>query len=241
MIGLRYHIAICDDETAQAENLRKIVMRWIAGSGHSAEISLYNSAESFLFDKGDHPICDILLLDIQMGGITGVELAKRLRDIGMPTQIIFITAFADYITEGYDVDAVHYLMKPVQETKLGEALNKAAIRLSKTEPSLLLPMDGEMTRIQLSNILYIECFAHYQEIHAVYGQYKVKMPIYALEKLLDESFIRCHRSYMAGLKHIVKITKTDVILDNNQAIPLSRRLYEDVNKAFIRYFMGAEE
>ena len=232
------HLAICDDEKSQTTYLRKLVQSWSKEKPFLAEIKDFPSAEAYLFAA--EPF-DILLLDIQMGRLSGLELAKNLRGTDHHTQIIFVTAFSDFMAEGYDVDAVHYLIKPVNEEKLKKALDKAAARLSTAEPSLIINIDGEKIRLSMNDIFCIESAAHFQEISATNGLYKVKMPIYVLEKQLNDTFIRCHRSYIVGLNHVLKITKTDVVLDNGKIIPISRRLYEDVNKAFIRYYKGVVE
>jgi DNA-binding LytR/AlgR family response regulator len=99
-------------------------------------------------------------------------------------------------------------------------------------------VDGEQSRIPINDIIYIESLAHFSEVATVNGAFKVKTPISELEQQLNDSFVRCHRSYIVGLKYVDKITKTDVILDDGGVIPLSRRLYNDVNKALIKYFMG---
>jgi len=88
--------------------------------------------------------------------------------------------------------------------------------------------------------MYIESFAHYLEIALISRSITVKMPTYKLEQQLGNSFMRCHRSYLVGMRHISKITKTDVVLDCGKSIPLSRRLYNAVNQAFIGFISGKD-
>jgi len=206
-----FQIAICDDEKAQTEYLRKLILEWLAIKPFHATIQGFPSAEAFLFAQNSF---DILLLDIQMGGATGLELAQKLRQTDRRAQIIFVTAFDDFMAEGYDVDAVHYLMKPVDEAKLFRALDKALTRLGRAERSLMLTVDGETVRLPIGDVIAVESFAHYQEITTSSGVRRVKIPFYSFEKQLGDGFIRCHRSYIVGLRHVTKITKTEVILDN---------------------------
>jgi len=229
-------LAICDDEKQQRTYLEKLAVQWAGANKLTANIHCYGSAENFKFARETD--YDILLLDIQMGGMSGVELAKELRRDDERTIIVFITAVPDFIQEGYDVSALHYLMKPVDEAKFFAVMDKAAKLLNRAERTLLLPVDGETMRIAVSDILYIESFAHYADLTMRGGGVRVKMPSYKLEQQLGEGFIRCHRSYIVALRHISKITKTDVVLDGGEAVPLSRRLYNEVNKAFINYFKG---
>ena len=230
-------IAICDDESYHAEYVARFVEGWADKNKFRVSLNFYESAENFK-DARDDYICDILLLDIQMDGQSGVELAKELRETDEKLIIIFITAMPDFVQEGYDVSALHYLMKPMDENKLHGVLDRAVKQLSKAGQTLLLPMDGDVIRVPPEDILCIESFAHYLEITTVTEMIKVRMPAYKLEQQLGEHFVRCHRSYIVGLKHISKITKTDVILDNRRQIPMSRRLYDNVNKAWISYVKG---
>ena len=244
---MEIRIAICDDEHKQTEYTRGIVNKWAGGNNININIKMFDSAESFKMAWRDDKNFDILLLDIQMGGQNGVSLAKDLRgDSSIDSKeskliIIFITAMPDYINEGYDVFAMHYLLKPLDEAKLCEVLDRAVRTLARDITALILPVDGENKRVSVGDIIYIESFAHFSEIVTPSGRVRVKMPISELAQRLAQSpgnFAQCHRSYIVGLKYVDTVTKTDIILDNGESIPLSRRLYNDVNKALIKYFKG---
>lgn len=239
-------IAICDDEPAEINYLSLNVRKWAKSNGIIIAVLLFSNAEALLTDyKNINP--DILLLDIQMPGLNGVELAEKIRGEykNETVQIIFVTGYADYMSLGYEVAALHYLMKPVKEDKLFEVLDRALKKLNKIEKmTMFTSIDGENTPVLTNEIISVESFAHYSNItflqNSKISKIKVKMPLSEIERTLDElggDFIKCHRSYIVGLKHIKKITKTDVILDDDTAVPLSRRLYDNVNQAVIKYFM----
>ncbi len=201
----------------------------------------FSSAESFLFHYAEESDYDVLLLDIEMGTMDGVTMAKQLRKNNDTVQIIFITGFADYIGEGYEVSALHYLMKPVKQDKLFNVLNRAAIAAQKTERVILLPTGGEMLRIPVSHVQYAEAFSHTVAIVTEKDTIRIKMPISEAEKLLGEGFVRCHRSYIVGLKHIARLSRTEVILDSGKALPLSRSAAVAVHKAFVSYYAGDKD
>ena len=207
---MQYHIAICDDEQVERKYLSQLAAQWAAGRCLYSQIDAFESAEQFLFAYREDISYDILLLDIQMKGLDGVTLAKEIRKTDTHVQIVFITGLPDFIAEGYEVSALHYLMKPIQPEKLWSVLDKAQKNLNKTEKSLLISSGGDEVRQSLTE----------------------------LEQQLGPSFVRCHRSYIAGLRHIHRITKNEVILDGGTALPLSRRLYDPVHQAFINYFKG---
>ena len=104
-----YKIAICDDSSADREYISSLVIRWGERERHTVALSTFCSAEEFLFGYEEDPNFDILLLDIEMGGMDGVTMAKELRRVNDSVQIIFITGYNDYIAEGYEVAALHYL------------------------------------------------------------------------------------------------------------------------------------
>ena len=238
---MKYKIAICDDSAADRQFVLDMVGRWAASAGHVVHTDTFPSAENFLFHYAEESDYDILLLDIEMGAMDGVTMAKRIRKDNESVQIVFITGFADYIFEGYEVSALHYLMKPVKQDKLFAVLDRAVAAMQKTERVILLPVGGEMLRLPASRVQYVEAFSHTVAIITGTDTVQVKMPISEVEKLLGDGFIRCHRSYLVGLKHIARLSKTEVILDNGKALPLSRSAAPLVHKAFISYYTGEKD
>lgn len=112
---MNYNIAICDDNTADRKYISDMVFEWAHGTGNTINVVMFESAENFMFCYADRNDYDILLLDVEMGEMNGVDMAKKLRRQDAAVQIVFITGYSDYIAEGYDVAALHYLMKPVKK------------------------------------------------------------------------------------------------------------------------------
>ena len=238
---MAYRVAIVDDRTTDAEFVKGILNSWADLRQANIQAEVFPSAEAFLFRYTEDKDWDILLLDIEMGNMDGVSLAKRIRQENDSVQIIFVTGFADYISEGYEVAALHYLMKPVKQDKLFSVLDRAVAAMQKTERVILLPVGGEMLRLPISQVQYVEAFSHTVAIITGTDTIQVKMPISEVEKLLGEEFIRCHRSYLVGLKHIARLSKTEVILDSGKTLPLSRGAAPLVHKAFISYYTGEKD
>jgi len=235
---MEIRIAICDDENQQAQYIKNFVINWAEKKDIKVTFDMFESAEKFTaaWIWSDCRMCDILLLDIQMSGQNGIELAKEIRKTNFKLPIIFITGFADYMSEGYDVSALHYLIKPVKEKKLFEVLDKAVTALEIDNEFITLSVNRENLIIPLSNIIYIESSLHYVLINTVKEQYKVKMPLTEIENKLGNGFFRCTRSFIVGLRYVRRMSKNEVILTNDISIPLSRGLYKNLSKAFIEYF-----
>jgi DNA-binding LytR/AlgR family response regulator len=224
----KIRIAICDDEISQIKYLTNFVNRWAQKTKNPVEIRGFPSAEAFLFAMETF---DVLLLDIQMGGQNGMELAKKLRAQGERAAIIFITGYADFVYEGYSVDALHYLMKPVDENKLYETLNKAINVFNKPTAYLMFESENGPVRLAVSDLLYAESFGHKMELNTLTKKYITRMRIHEFQAY--ENLYRCHRSYVINLLHVRRVARTEAALDNGASVPVSRRLYDGLNRAFV--------
>ena len=229
---MHYKIAVCDDEAADRALLDTLVRRWAAAAGHTVHLDAFGSAEQFLFHYAEENDYDVLLLDVEMGKMDGVALAKEIRKQNEAVQIVFITGFSDYIAEGYEVAALHYLMKPVREEKLFSVLDRAAEKASKNERVLHLLTGGEMVQVPVHKIRYAEVMGNYVTLHAG-EEVTVKTTLSELEAQLDDRFYRVGRSLVVNLTQIGRVTKTEIRLLDGTAIHLPRGAYEGVNRAII--------
>ena len=114
---MKLKICICDDDEEQRTYLTDIACSWAKSNRHLTELKQYADAKSFLFDYPEEKDFDILLLDIEMPGMNGIELAKTISRENAAVQIIFITGYYEYFGDGFDVSALHYLIKPVDDGK----------------------------------------------------------------------------------------------------------------------------
>ncbi len=235
---MNYKIAICDDSTADQNYIKDMTRCWAAEGRYVLHIDTFVSAESFLFHYAEHKDYDILLLDIEMEGMDGISLAKKLRQENDQVQIVFVTGFPDFMAQGYEVSALHYLLKPLEEEALCRVLDRAADNLKKADRSVIFTVDGEALRLDVREIMSAEALAHFCRINTLRGQFEVRQNFSELAEKLGEGFIRTHRSYLVQVACIRRISKTEVILDNWEKVPLSRSNYHAVNQAFIRHFEG---
>ena len=229
---MKYKIAICDDSDADRQYVLNMVNTWAAQTGHAVHTDTFSSAENFLFHYSEESDYDILLLDIELEAMDGVTMAKQLRKSNDTVQIVFITGYADYISEGYEVAALHYLMKPVKEEKLCSVLDRATEKLARNEKVLNLGSGGEMVRVPVYQIRYADVFGNYVTIHALFDV-TVKMTLGELERQLDERFYRAGRSCVFNLTQISRVTRTEIKLSDGTTIPLPRGAYDGINRAII--------
>ena len=210
---MKYKIAICDDMEKDAQAMALAVNRWAQKEKVLAAVRTFPCAEEFLFQYEEEKDYHILLLDVEMRGMSGIELAKKIRRENDRVEIIFVTSHFEFSGEGYEVDALHYLVKPVAQDKLMEVLSKAARRLAEE------PASGEKNDIYSRN-----------------PAYKIKENISSFAgRLSSGAFYRTHRSYLVSLRHVVRISRTSVLLDNGAEVPLARGKYDGINRAFIEH------
>lgn len=231
---MNYKIAICDDQKFELNALSTLVELWSAHTKNKVNIVTFPSAESFLFDYEEHKDYDILLLDVEMKEMSGIDLAKQIRKENKRVEIVFITSHFEFAGEGYEVDALHYLIKPVKQEKLFSVLDKAAEKLEVEPPSVVITCEGETVKLFEDEILYAESFLHYISIHTTGQEYKIKKNLSSFEGELSDSFYRVHRSYLVNLRAVVRISRTGVVLKGNMELPLARGKYDDINEAYIK-------
>jgi len=225
-------IAICDDNPVDIDHLSGLLEKWGSKSDRLFTIRTFPSAEAFLFQYADEKDYDLLLLDIEMEKMDGVTMARRVRKENESVQIVFITGYSDYIAEGYDVAALHYLMKPVKEEKLFEVLNRAVEKMKDNEACLTIDLAGELLRIPLVEIRYMDVDKNYVTIHGK-TDYRIKTTLGEMEQKLDDRFFRFGRSTIVNLYCIRRVTKTDVILKDDTSLQLPRGSYDKLNRAII--------
>ena len=231
---MAYRVAIVDDSVTDARFVGGILTDWAGEKQTAIQAEVFASAESFLFRYAEDKEWDILLLDIEMGAMDGVTMAKKVRIHNEAVQIVFITGYSDYIAEGYEVAALHYLMKPVNREKLMAVLDRALEKRKQEERCLNLEMSGEMVRLPFYEIRYLDVRQNYVTVHAK-GDYTVKRSLNEFEKELDHRFHRVGRSMILNLKYIQRVTKTEVRLSDGTVLPLPRGAYEPLNRAIITH------
>lgn len=225
-------IAICDDE----EKVREILLRKVGAAFPEDTIDTFSSGEDLL--KASE-VPDILLLDIKMPGISGMEVAKRLRERTDKTVIIFITGEEQYVFDSFDVQAFHYLVKPFSDQKLGEVLNKAKelITKEKRQPEkkyVMVNSGGSHIRICLSDVIYAEVFNSKVIVHTTDSDIEYYGRLTELEKLAGEDFFRTHRAYLVHLKFVKKYDATNVYLKKGQAL-VSKQNYPKLVQKVLDY------
>jgi two-component system LytT family response regulator len=215
-----YKVIIVDDELTAREilehHLQKIeVIEVIA--------SCKNALEAFSILNKE--AIDLIFLDINMPNISGLSFAKA---IGNSTKIIFTTAYRDYAIDGFELQAVDYLLKPISLERLIQAVKKFQSETVISTPKLALKndflfvrSDRKMVKINFQDILFIESLGDYLKINTTEKVITIRETISNIETQLSENFIRCHRSFLIAFSKITAFTNEQIEIDD-KIIPISR-------------------
>ena len=240
-------VAICDDMQQQCDEIESI-WKSCVDENFSYEVQSFLSAEALLHAYQQGERFDLLVLDIKMEEINGMEAAKQIRKLDQAVKIIFLTAYDQYMREAFEVAAMHYLDKPVDAAKL-KALFRQAIRFYReAHYALYVPVMSqnnmeETVQLFTSEILFFESYNRKVVIHLNSGEiYTTHMKISLLEQeLRSRNFVRTHMSFLVNVKYIRKINRLQVIVkyqEREYTLPISRKQKDLVEKAFLDYRVG---
>lgn len=234
-------IAIVEDDPVHSRLLQQYILVWAKAQNRTVHISNYTNAAAFLFSLEDRAP-DAVFADIQMPGMSGMEMIRKLREKDSKMPVIFTSGLSEYLREGYEVQALHYLIKPISEQKVFECMDRICSRILTQELFAARTEDG-MVRLDLREVNYCEADGHDTRfVMTDRSKVRVMESISDLvEELSEKNFVKCHRSYLCNLDNVKQIARDHVIFDNGDAVPISRRMYRDVNRKFIEFYRGYQK
>ena len=236
-----FHVVVCDDEKIFREELTAWLQRYQEENQVSFCIKEFHEGK----ELADHmpSQMDILFLDIKMKTMDGIKVAETVRALNEGVSIIFLTAVAEYALEGYDVEAVSYLIKPVEKERLFACLDRAFQRCGLEAPALLLDTPGGTARVRVRDICYLESDAHDTWVHCAGGKGPVRcrVGIRQLEERLERQggFFKIHRSYLVNLAYVEGYSRAEVTLANGDKLNLSKYKYDGFVKAHLRFIRSS--
>ncbi len=228
-----WKILVCDDEQACRESVLEMLKSYEKESGTSLKITVCQSGEELM--RKFSPDLDLLLLDIQMKTLSGMNAARAIRQNGSDVQIIFITAMSEYAIEGYEVHAFGFLKKPVHYRQLAWQLDDVFSMLQKKRGIGIVVQDGNTIRSYKSGeISWIEALGHDVYIHLSDGSsQRCSTPLSKLEEQLKGAgFFRIHKSYLVNMHALRSINQATVTMTDGTELALSKHRKQDLIYAF---------
>ena len=225
------NIFICDDSAEQTSLCKKTLAHLAKRHNIHASIKTFPSGEALLFEAEDsYAMLDLIYLDIRMPGLDGLSTAKRLREIGYLGDIVFFTFTPDYAIDGYDVSALHYVVKDqTTADKFEEIFLRACERKARRESEVLvLTCAGESRCVPVEDIRYFEIQQRIVTVYYGNESFEFYSTMMRLEEqLFDKGFVRTHKSFLVGKRYIHSIDSTHVLLDTGESLPVGKRYYAD--------------
>ncbi len=230
-------IGVCDDQ----KEIREMIMDKVRRCYPTEGITAYGSGRELL-DARHLP--DILFLDIQMPEPDGMETARELRKRDGQMIIIFVTVTEDYVFQAFDVGAFHYLVKPLEDEKFGEVLEKAVSQYKeralegmgarRERPSLMITSKGEHITVPFEDIVYAEVFNRKIILHTMDADIEYYGKMKELEKRAGEDFYRSHRAYLVNFNFVRRYNAAVIYLKKGQAL-VAKQNYQDFVKCYLRF------
>lgn len=224
-------IAIIEDEQYFADDLAKHIFRW-SQNAKETSVERFYSGEAFL--KKHKPTLndfEIIFLDIKLEGITGLKVAGILREFGYRNAIVFTTSYREFSLEGYNVGALHYLLKPVKYEDVAMCLERI-----EQECYFTYSFKGDFIKIPYDDIIYFESANHHINIHTqnpLHQPDRIRNNISALaERRLPKRFVQCQRSYIVNLSHISKIKDYTIFLDDGKTLSIGKGFLDNLLNQF---------
>lgn len=231
-------IAICDDEKRFRTDLQRVLEQELDLNGYEFGIEEYASGEELIreLSKKSYDIC---FLDIEMRKLNGVETAKELRKRDKSAEIIFVTSHPDFVFQGYEVQALHYILKPYQKEKILEVLHLALERCKKgQEQTFYVEQRGISVKLMLDKILYFYSDRHCVAAVTADEERSFSGKLDETQKGLPGGFQRIHNRYLVNMKHIENLSASQVTLSNGIQLPVSRSLKQELAINYARYMLG---
>ena len=230
-------IAVCDDEKATREQITSL----IKAVKSDIEVVAFASGDELIKSKENFAVS---FLDVQMQGTSGIDVAKHIRDEQErkgteKSIIIFITGHREYMESAFDVNAFHYLVKPIDEDKFNVVFNRAlkevSVKEKRQKHSIVLKHNGMQKKVLLKDIYYIESSNKKVVFHTKDGKLDTYGKMEEWEKELGNSFYRCHRGYLVNMEKITAYSTDTIEVVGGDLLILARKKYSDFIKAYMRY------
>lgn len=233
--GQQLHIAVCDDEPLDRRRISELAGKIMGGEGLAFRISAYENGTDLLSAIQGGVRFHILLLDVVMDAPDGMELAAKLRELGDDTAIVFISSNREMALRGYEVAAVRYLAKPVEEDKLREALVYCC-RNCRQKKEILLPTAKGRSRISLLDIIYAETWDRGVRLTLPEGRVETSLKISELTAMLPEGqFVFCHRTVLVNLAFVHHLRCRELELKSGEVLPVSKYRLPVLRKQLLDY------
>ncbi|MDO4345565.1 MAG: LytTR family DNA-binding domain-containing protein [Eubacteriales bacterium] len=235
-------VAILDDEDIYLQKEREISEQYFLKKGIECRVETFQNPDWFLMGSGEEAY-DIYILDVEMPGKTGLEVARAIRRRYPDSAVLFVTNYIEYAVEGYEVNAYRYIPKQVLREKLIQAYDMLLPGiLSREEQYYIIAKRGNMEKIWYADLYYLYKDGKYVVLCHRRGESRVRKTLIELHKELnDREFLMVDKSYVVNIKHVMKIEGHDIYMRNGMKIPVGRPRLGEIQKAVMDYWLKGKK
>lgn len=234
------NVAICDDDIEELKMISTFVSKDIEGLDIAFKITSFNEGQDLIehmsFSKENF---DIIFLDVYMKASHGIDIARKVREFDKQCKIIFITSSKEHAIDSYEVRAIYYILKPINEEKLSTAIKMAIEELDQENKQIVIVNQKGSYRIFYKNILYAESKARIVNIYLKSGEvitFYSKLEDF-FQRLQDERFLKSHKSFIVNMDYILKIEDNRIFIVNDKNIPISSANMAVIKEMYFRYLL----
>lgn len=232
-------IALIDDNREFIQNFRRILEQGFQEEGVQCDIQIYHDALSFECAESERHVYDICFLDIEMPGMSGMELAKRMRESNGQEIIVFLTAYSEFIRAGYEVKAFDYLIKDKAADEIGGLVKRLINEIDVVaKKAYIIETNSRLEKINYSEIIYIYKRGPYSRFVLPDREVQERKALKdVLDKLNSTEFILVERGYVINLNHIKRVCSRNVELSDGTNIPVGRAHINELKERIQKYWM----
>jgi len=234
-----YHIAIVDDEKSFSDTIKGYVDQYQKENSGEFQVSVFNDGMGLLDTY--HYEYDLILLDIEMPGLNGMEVAQKIREMDEDVVLMFITNMAQYAIHGYSVGALDFVTKPLNYYTFSMKLTRALKRVQKKEneqKSIVLTLPDGLRKIDVKQIYFVEVQNRILYYHTTEGVFELRGTMQSVEQmLLPHAFVKCNYWYIVNLLHVKEVRKNIVVVGGHE-LEISRRNKKTFLEALTEYLGG---
>jgi DNA-binding LytR/AlgR family response regulator len=232
-------IAICEDRADDLALLRKYIEDHFARMGYAGEILSFDTGEALLSDFAPDAF-DVIFMDIYLPNFSGMETARLIRKADPDCLLFFVTTSTDHALEGFELRATNYLVKPINEEKIDNALYACRDAMARKGRVIEFPVGQDsILTLPAAHILYVEVYKHHSRFHLHGLVHDVRISLDDVEQTLGGApFFRCHRSYLINMNHVDKISEKDFLMKNGDTVPMRVNGRNEVKTAIANFMAG---
>ena len=233
--------AIVEDEKVFLDNTRDLLSAEFDKRHVTIAFDFFSEGQSFLNMLTQHFKFDVVFLDIEMPGIDGISVCRKIREMAPETIVVFVSNKEELVFQTFEVQPFRFIRKSELKEVVGSLVDALLTEIKRRSPQVIIlqePTGGDVFSFDVRTILYVEAQRKDCRIVSIVGESLARIKLSDIEdRLKPYSFIKTHRSYLVNPEHIAQIRKNEVLLENGQELPISRGLYDKVRQDFISYTM----